>query len=119
MTWHGRPVDWNTQQHEPLLDGITAATAMGEQLSVSRFALAADAVVPEHSHAAEEFGQVLAGSLRLTVDGDTWTVDAGQGFLIRGGVPHSALALGDGCDLLECYSPPRSPVPPRPQEGTP
>ena len=111
-------LEWGSLRVEPLLDGITAASALGEQLSATRYTLDAGAVVPEHAHAAEEFGQVLSGSLQLTVGDDTRTISAGEGFLIRGGVPHSAVAQADGCDLLECYSPPRSPAPPHPKEGT-
>jgi quercetin dioxygenase-like cupin family protein len=118
MSWTVNLLEWGSLPGEPLLDGITATSALGEQLSATRFTLDAGAVVPEHSHAAEEFGQVLSGSLRLSVGGETWTVGPGEGFMIRGGVPHSAAAQQHGCDLLECYSPPRSPLPPRPTEGT-
>jgi quercetin dioxygenase-like cupin family protein len=103
-----RTIDWAGP--EPLLAGITAASELGEQLSVTRYTLAEGAVVPEHVHDAEEFGQVLSGTLLLTVDGATATVATGEGFLIRGGVPHSAVTEG-GCDLLECYAPPRLPQP--------
>lgn len=118
MSWTVNLLEWGSLPGEPLLDGITATSALGEQLSATRFTLDAGAVVPEHAHAAEEFGHVLSGSLRLTVGGDTWTVGPGESFLIRGGVPHSAVAQEHGCDLLECYSPPRSPTPPRSTEGT-
>lgn len=106
MTW----IDWSATPAAALLPGITATTEMGERLSVTRYTLAGGAVVPEHVHDSEEFGQVLAGSLRVTVDGTTRVVGAGEGFLIRGGVPHSAVTE-DGCDLLECYAPPRVPRP--------
>lgn len=114
MSWTAVAVDWHLYASEPLAEGIEAVTAMGDQLSATRFTLDSAAVVPEHVHDAEEFGHVLSGSLRLTADGRTWTVGPGEGFLIRGGVPHSAVAADAGCDLLECYSPPRSPVPPNP-----
>ena len=34
----------------------------------------------------------------------------GQGFLIPGGETHSATAGDEGCELLECYAPPRVPT---------
>ena len=110
MTWRSRSIEWASGRATGLLAGITATSEVGEQLSVTRYTLAAGAVVPEHVHDAEEFGQVLSGSLRLTVDGATTTIGPGEGFLIRGGVPHSAVAEAR-CDLLECYAPPRVPQP--------
>jgi quercetin dioxygenase-like cupin family protein len=106
MSW----IDWAAKPGTPLLAGITATTETGEQLSATRYTLAGGAVVPEHVHDSEEFGQVLSGSLRVTVDGTARVIGAGEGFLIRGGVPHSAVTE-DGCDLLECYAPPRVPRP--------
>lgn len=111
MAWTGRRIDWGSTPATPLLAGITATSEVGDQLSATRYTLAGGAVVPEHVHDSEEFGQVLSGALWLTVDGTTRMIGAGEGFLVRGGVPHSAVAEDGGCDLLECYAPPRLPRP--------
>jgi len=106
---------WPALDRAALLPGITATVAQGEQLSAVLYSLAAGAVVPAHAHESEEFGQVLAGSLELDVAGRTTVLTAGEGFLIPGAVPHAARAGDDGCELLECYAPPRTPVPPAPE----
>jgi quercetin dioxygenase-like cupin family protein len=103
---------WAERDHQGALPGITASVAVGEHLSAALFTLEPRAGVPEHSHANEEFGQVLSGSLELTTDGQTVTLGAGDGFLLPAGVRHGARAGADGCELLECYAPPRDPVPP-------
>lgn len=94
-----------------LLPGITAAVSMGSQLSATLFLLEPGAVVPLHSHPNEEFGQIIKGSLELTWGTDTTVLQVGEAFLIPGGMPHAAVAGSDGCELLECYSPPRNPAP--------
>lgn len=104
-------IDWAGREQPAPLPGITAAVASGVQLSAVRYLLAPGAVVPDHSHHNEEFGQVLSGSLELRVAGRSRVLTAGEAFLLPGGVPHGARALEDGCELLECYAPPRNPVP--------
>jgi quercetin dioxygenase-like cupin family protein len=103
---------WAERDHRAALPGITASLAVGEHLSAALFRLEPGAVVPEHSHDNEEFGQVISGSLELTADGRTVTLHTGDGFLLPPGVRHGALAGAEGCELLECYAPPRDPVPP-------
>jgi quercetin dioxygenase-like cupin family protein len=89
------------------------AVAVGEQLSAAHYVLEPSAVVPEHVHDNEEYGQVLHGSLRLRHGGHEVLLGAGQGFLIPGGELHAATAGDDGCELLECYAPPRVPAAPK------
>ena len=102
---------WAERDHRAALPGITASVAAGERLSAALFTLEPGAVVPEHTHDNEEFGQVISGSLELITDGQTVTLAAGDGFLLPAGVRHRAQAGAEGCELLECYAPPRDPVP--------
>lgn len=95
-------------QHVPA-DGISGSVHFGQDLSAAMFRLAPGAVVPLHHHINEEFGQVLGGTLELDVDGEVSRLVAGDGFLIPSEVWHGAVAGPDGCELLECYSPPRNP----------
>jgi quercetin dioxygenase-like cupin family protein len=108
---------WSVRDRSDLLPGITASVAQGEQLSAVLYTLEAGAVVPAHSHDSEEFGQVIRGSLELDSGGRTTVLTAGEGFLLPGGVPHAARAGENGCELLECYAPPRTPIPPAPGAG--
>ncbi|HET9898642.1 MAG TPA: cupin domain-containing protein [Streptosporangiaceae bacterium] len=101
---------WTELAGAALLPGITVSLAHGDRLTAALYSLEPGAVVPEHSHDNEEFGQVLAGSLELIAGGKAQTMAAGEGFLLPGGAPHSAVAGPAGCQLLECYAPPRDPV---------
>jgi quercetin dioxygenase-like cupin family protein len=113
----GEIIDWAGRDRPAPLAGITAAVAIGDQLSAVRYTLEPGAPVPEHSHPNEEFGQVLRGSLELRWAGQTRVLTAGEAFLLPGGVPHAARALDGGCELLECYAPPRDPLPPTGSTG--
>lgn len=104
-------------EHSPL-PGITGSVRLGAQLSAAVFRLAAGAAVPRHSHANEEFGQVLDGSLTLEVEDERSALSAGDGFLIPGEIPHAAVAGPHGCLLLECYAPARNPFPDTDPGGT-
>lgn len=112
----GTVLRWDDDDHAPMLPGIRAALAVGAQLSAASFALDPGAVVPEHSHPNEEFGQVVGGSLELRwTDGQgehSAVLEAGEAFILPGGVRHAAVAGETGCRLLECYAPPRVPAAP-------
>jgi quercetin dioxygenase-like cupin family protein len=110
-------LDWPALKTPAALAGITAAVAQGERLSAALFTLAAGAVVPEHTHDNEEFGQVLRGSLELRWADQVKVLVAGDAFILPAGVPHGARALDEECELLECYAPPRNPVPTGPTGG--
>jgi quercetin dioxygenase-like cupin family protein len=100
-------VDWEALRGRGPVPGILAAITHGAQLSAARYTLEPGVVVPEHAHDNEEFGQVLRGSLELRTPDATVVLEAGSGFLVPGGVPHAATAGDEGCELLECYAPPR------------
>jgi quercetin dioxygenase-like cupin family protein len=87
--------------------GVTAATVAGARLSAARYTLDPGAVVPPHAHASEEFGIVLRGTLELRHADGTDVLRAGEAFLLPGGAEHGARAGDDGCELVECYAPPR------------
>lgn len=79
-------------------------------MSYARFALQPGAEVPQHGHDNEEFGFVVAGSLDLWAGDQHDHIGAGESFIIARGTPHRAVAGPSGCDLLECYTPPRDPI---------
>jgi quercetin dioxygenase-like cupin family protein len=103
---------WDELQTTALAKGISAAVVVGDRLSAARYLLDPGTEVPEHSHDNEEFGHVLRGAIELRCNGATATVGEGDAFVVPAGVRHSARALDDGCQLLECYAPPRVPQSP-------
>jgi quercetin dioxygenase-like cupin family protein len=98
-------ISW--QALEDPVPGVQAAAAAGAHLSAARYTLSAGALVPLHSHPNEEFGVVLRGSLELRHGHRSEILQAGDAFLLAGGDEHGARAGADGCELVECYAPPR------------
>jgi quercetin dioxygenase-like cupin family protein len=103
---------WDDLETSALTKGISAAVVVGERLSAARYLLDPGADVAEHSHDNEEFGHVVRGAIELRCNGVTTIVREGDGFVVPAGTPHSARALDEGCQLLECYAPPRVPQSP-------
>ncbi len=58
-----------------------------------------------HMHPGEEVGYILAGTVRMMIDGRaTLTLRAGDGFLIPPRTPHNALDVGPGTGrMLSTY----------------
>jgi quercetin dioxygenase-like cupin family protein len=104
-------VDWSEVPETPAVPGITARACVGAQLSAAMFVLQPGARVPLHAHASEEFGFVVRGAIEVSWGETRAVIGAGESFIIPGDVDHHAVALEEGCELLECYAPPRDPAP--------
>jgi quercetin dioxygenase-like cupin family protein len=103
-------IDWREIGAVSATPDIEARSGRGEKMSYARFNLQSGAEVPQHGHDNEEFGFVISGSLDLWVADRHDHIAAGESFLIARGASHRAVAGPDGCDLLECYTPPREPI---------
>ena len=104
-------LDWAGSASNEVAPGITARNLVGDHLSTSTFELEPGAVIPRHAHPNEELGLVLRGGLRMRCGDQEFTVGAGDTFFVAPSTPHDGVALDEGCTLLECYSPPRTPAP--------
>ena len=51
--------------------------------------------VPPHSHPYDQLALILAGTLELDLDGDRYTVRAGELLYIPAGIPHVGRVVGD------------------------
>jgi quercetin dioxygenase-like cupin family protein len=90
-----------------VLPGIRRKTlAHGGETLLSEFRLETGAVLPVHDHPQEQTGYLVAGRLRLTVDGETRDMSSGDSWSIPGGVPHGGVAL-ESAVAVEVFSPVR------------
>jgi quercetin dioxygenase-like cupin family protein len=89
-------------------EGIRARRVQGDQLTLAVVELDADAVVPEHTHPAEQNGMVIRGELRFRVGDEERVLGPGGTWRILGGVPHTATAGPDGAVVIDVFSPIRS-----------
>ena len=87
-------------------EGVVACALHSERVTLALIELAANSVVPEHSHANEQVGILVRGSFRFRVGDDTETIGSGGTWRIPGGVPHEVEVGPDGAVVVEIWSPP-------------
>jgi quercetin dioxygenase-like cupin family protein len=103
-------VQWNAfgdiAQFSPA-QGIAMRSLTGTQIMLNMVTIEPGAVVPIHSHPNEQAGYVLRGKLVLTIGGETRTLVPGDCYVAPADVPHGATTDGEGCEVLDVFSPPR------------
>lgn len=82
------------------LDTQSIALFKSAQLEVIRLVLPTGRSMPMHAVAGEITVQCLQGRIAFETAAETQTLLAGQLLYLRGGEPHSLLALEDACVLL-------------------
>ena len=90
-----------------LAPGVILRTMWGEKTMISRGEIAANAVVPMHSHPHDQAGMVLAGAFAFTIGGETTTLKEDDYYIIPGGVAHGLVANDQPSVALDIFSPPR------------
>ena len=88
VEWDGLPLERVTE-----MASRRVAIDAGRTLVQSQFRRGA--LVPVHTHAAEQWIHVLQGSLAVTVAGRRTTLDEGAWLLVPARTPHEAEALDD------------------------
>ena len=89
-------------------EGVRARRVEGEHVTLAIVELDPDAVVPEHTHPAEQNGMVIRGEMRFRVGDEERVLGPGGTWRILGGVPHTAAAGPDGAVVIDVFSPIRS-----------
>lgn len=89
-------------------DTVQARRLQGERITLAIVELAPNAVVPEHTHAAEQLGMVITGQMHFTVDGETRDLGPGGTWRILGNRPHDVVAGPEGAVVIDVFTPIRS-----------
>jgi quercetin dioxygenase-like cupin family protein len=92
---------------QAIWDGVVGRSIHGDRVTLSVLELDAGAVIPEHSHANEQMGILLRGSLRFTIGGELGELEPGSTWQILAHVPHSVEVGPDGAVVVEVFSPVR------------
>jgi quercetin dioxygenase-like cupin family protein len=87
--------------------GIQIQPVIGESLMTCWIAMEPGAVVAEHSHANEQLGVVVEGSVTLTAAGETRELVGGDAYFMPSDLAHSAVAGAEGVLLVETFVPVR------------
>jgi quercetin dioxygenase-like cupin family protein len=81
-------------------DGELTERAMREKLEsrgyhVSRYDYPPGTRFPMHTHGVDKIDGVLAGRFRMTMEGETVVLEAGDCLAVPRGTPHEAEVVGD------------------------
>jgi quercetin dioxygenase-like cupin family protein len=90
-----------------MLPGLVRRTLVsGEKMMICEFTFEQGVEIPSHSHPHEQIGYVVAGRVRLTIDGQSFELCPGDSYRAPSGVPHSAFTLEPSV-VVDVFSPPR------------
>jgi len=90
-----------------LAPGVTGQPLFGEGAMVNLIEFEPGATVPLHSHPHEQLGLCLRGSQVLVIDGVEHPCGPMEGYVIPGGVEHSAHCGPDGATVIDVFQPVR------------
>ena len=113
VSWDGSADYEPSFEHMPNLASLEAAPGVvlhplfGKQLMLSYVTFAPHAVAPLHQHPQEQMTIVLQGEVEFEVGNKKQIIGAHDAVTIPANVPHSAVALANGCVCIDAFSPPR------------
>ena len=97
---------WDEIPSQTLAPGIQRRFLTASRLTIARFSLKKDAVVPLHSHDHEQVSYVVTGALRFNVAGEDITVRAGEALQIPSWAEHRVDVLED-TEVIDVFAPVR------------
>lgn len=90
-----------------MVPGIVRRTLVSSDvLMICRFDLEKGAEIPVHAHPQDQIGYVVSGKVRITVDGKSFDLEAGDTYCAQSGVEHKAHTL-EKAVVVDTFSPPR------------
>lgn len=95
---------WDEIELEKVTEMISRKIVTGAKEMLAQIYLKKGALVPMHSHDAEQLSYVLQGALRFLVNGEEIIVREGEVLCIPSNLPHQAEALDDTFEL-DVFSP--------------
>jgi unsaturated pyranuronate lyase len=90
-----------------LAPGVDGRPLFGEGAMLNLIEFEPGATVPLHEHEHEQLGIVLRGMQALVVDGVPHELGPMEGYVLPGGVPHSAYCGPEGATVLDIFRPVR------------
>lgn len=81
-------------------------TAHGRTMYQMNARLAAGSKMPEHQHPQEQIVHVLAGRMKLIVEGEPHELKTGDSYYLASNIPHGVETMEE-THVLDTFSPPR------------
>ena len=90
-----------------LAPGVKGQPLFGEGAMINLIEFEPGATVPLHSHPHEQLGLCLRGTQVLIVDGEEHPIGPMEGYVLPGGVEHSAYCGPEGATVVDVFQPVR------------
>ena len=87
--------------------GLIARDLSGAKATLAQIELEPNVDVPEHSHANEQIGILLGGSMTFRIGDESRGLRPGGTWIIPADVPHSVTSGPEGATLVEVFAPAR------------
>lgn len=95
---------WDDVPEEAVTPMISRKVITGANVMIAQIRLKKGAVVPLHSHEAEQLSLTFSGALKFIIAGETLVAEAGQLLMIPSWVKHEAVAVADTYEM-DVFSP--------------
>ena len=92
---------------QDIWNGVVVRAVHGERVTLGVVELEADSLVPEHSHANEQLGMVLSGSVIFRVGDESRELGPGGMWRIPSNAPHEVRTGPDGAVVIDVFAPVR------------
>ncbi len=83
---------------------VMQVLGVGSSMNVLHWNMADGSEVTHHNHPEEQFGFVIRGELQLVIEGETFSVKAGDGYFIPPNKYHSFVAVGE-TEAIDVFTP--------------
>jgi quercetin dioxygenase-like cupin family protein len=90
-----------------LIAGVTGRPLFGAGAMINLIEFEPGSTVPLHSHPHEQLGIVLRGMQALVVDDEAHELGPMEGYVLPGGVEHSAYCGPEGALVIDVFQPVR------------
>jgi quercetin dioxygenase-like cupin family protein len=100
-------VNFKTMDAFKLAEGVDGRPLFGEGAMINLIEFEPGAVVATHSHPHEQLGIVLRGVQVLVIDGEEHPLGPMEGYVLPGGVEHSAHCGPEGATVIDVFQPVR------------
>ena len=88
-----------------IVPGVRIRIIAGSNLMLSIVDLEAEGIVPTHQHPHEQAGMILSGQVEMWIGDEKRLVGAGDVYIVPGGVPHGARAVGGPARVIDAFHP--------------
>jgi unsaturated pyranuronate lyase len=93
---------------QPIWHGVTARAVHGQRVTFSVVELEGNTVIPEHSHANEQVGMLVAGTMTFRIGEERRELVPGATWSIPPNAPHEVETGPEGAVVVEVFAPGRA-----------